>query len=279
MQDRVRQTLSVVVEKFKSGEIPEAVAMATFPAANVPSARWSFLNRTIMFLAGTRDARGYRQWQEVERKVRKGSKAFYILAPCFGKKVDEETGEETNVLRYFKATPVFMAEDTEGRKLDYELLDIPNLPLMERAREWGLSVKAIPGNYSSYGYYSPTRREIALASPEEKVFFHELAHAAHERLKGSIENGQDPFQEIVAELCAQVLCILTGRETDRSFGNSYRYIEAYAQKMNLSPHSACLKVLSETEKVLNLVLKEGNTCKPPETGIKETDIGQATSLL
>ena len=269
MHDRVRQALSVVVEKFKSGEIPEAVAMATFPVADVPSGKWSFLNRTLMFLAGTGDARGFRQWQEVQRKVRKGAKAIYILVPCFRKEIDEETGEEKEILRYFKATPVFKMEDTEGRRLDYELLEVPDLPLLERAREWGITVKALPGSCRYYGYYSPAKKEIGLASPEENVFFHELAHAGHERLRGSIENSQDPFQEIVAELCAQVLCRLTGHETDRSLGNSYRYIEEYGGRMNLSPHAACLRVLSETEKVLNLILKEGSQSEAPEDCIAE----------
>ena len=267
MNDRVRQALSVIVEKFKSGEIPEAVAMATFPAVNVPSGKWSFLNLTLMFLSGTGDARGFRQGQEVKRKVKKGAKAIYILVPCFRKEINEETGEEKNVLRYFKATPVFTVEDTEGEKLDYELLEVPELPLMERARDWGLSVKAMPGNCRYYGYYSSQRKEIALTSPEEKVFFHELAHAGHERLKGKIIGGQDPFQEIVAELCAQALCRLTGHEVDQSFGHSYRYIEGFAQKINLTPHAACLKVLCETEKVLNLILKGGNESKIPEEQI------------
>lgn len=275
MQDRVRQTLSVIAEKFKSGDIPEAVAMASFPAANVPSGKWSFLNRTLMFLSGTGDARGFRQWQEVKRKVKKGAKAIYILVPCFRKEIDEETGEEKSALIFFTAKPVFMVEDTEGEKLDYELLEVPELPLMERAREWGLSVKAMPGNCGYYGYYSPKRKEIALASPEEKVFFHELAHAGHERLKGDIKNSQDPFQEIVAELSAQALCRLTGHEADGSFGHSYRYIEGYAQKMKMTPHAACLKVLCETEKVLKLILNgEPQTGKDHELAIPATHENQ-----
>ena len=49
---------------------------------------------------------------------------------------------------------------------------------MEVAQEWGISVKAIPGNYRYSGYFSQDRREIGLASKEETVFFHELAHYA-----------------------------------------------------------------------------------------------------
>ena len=123
-----------------------------------------------MFLSGTGDARGFRQWKEVNRWVKKGARAIHILVPCFKKEMDEGTGEEKDVLRFFKSMPVFRFEDTEGEKLDYELLEVPELPLLERAGEWGISVKVIPGNYRYYGYYAPGRKEIVLASPEESVW-------------------------------------------------------------------------------------------------------------
>ncbi len=104
------------------------------------------------------------------------------------------------------------------------------------------------------GYYASKRKEIALASPEEVTFFHELAHAGHEKVNGKLKNGQDPFQEIVAELSAQALCHIVGKQTNDTSGNSFKYIEKYAQKVNMTPHSACLKVLSETEKVINLIV-------------------------
>ena len=254
MNNRVKEVLQVIVEKFRSGDIPEAVALASFPIHDIPSSTWSLTNRIMMFLSGTHDARGFRQWKEVNRWVRKGAKAIYILVPCFRKKTDEETGEEQEILRYFKASPVFMYEDTEGEALDYNQIKLPDLPLIERAKQWGISVKAVPGGYHYRGYYSPSRQEIALATPEEKTFFHELAHAGHERIKGALQGGQDPFQEIVAELSAQALCRLVGKKETDTMGNSYRYIESYAKKIGLSPYSACLKVLGETGKVLNCIL-------------------------
>ena len=255
MNNRVKTVLNTIIDKFKSGEIPEAVAMASYPIPDIPSSKWSFTNRTLMFLSGTGDARGYRQWQEVNRYVKKGARAIYILVPCFGKRVDEN-GEETQILRYFKATPVFMCEDTEGEPLDYEQIELPELPLLERAKEWGISVKAVPGNYLYRGYYSSSLQQIGLATPEEKVFFHELAHAGHDKVIGGLKAGQDPLQEIVAELSAQALCRLVGKNLSNSMGNSYRYIERYAEKLKLTPYTACLKVLGETENVLNLILKE-----------------------
>lgn len=255
MNDKVKNVLKGILEMFRSGDIPEAVAYASHPIADIPSNRWSFTNRIIMFFSGTRDARGYRQWSEVNRHVKKGSKAFHILVPCFGKEVNERTGEEQQVLKYFKSAPVFRLEDTEGEPLDYQMLEVPDLPLIQRAKEWGINVKSIPGNYFYHGSYSKTQKKINLATDEEGVFFHELGHVAHEKVKGTLEKGQDPFQEIVAELSAQALCRIVGKSGRDTLGNSYRYIESYAKKLDLNPYSACMRVMRDTEKVLKLILQ------------------------
>ena len=258
MNDKVKKVLATILEKFESGDIPEAVAMASFPIPDLPSTKWSFFNRTLMFLSGTCDARGYNQWRSAKRHVNKGSKAIHILVPCFKKKTDEETKQEKEVLSFFKAMPVFRVEDTNGEKLDYQDIELPDLPLIQKAKEWGISVKAIPGNYQYYGYYSPQRKEIAVATPEESAFFHEIAHFAHEKIVGQLKPGQDSIQEIVAELSAQALCRLVGKTSGTSIGNSYRYIKNYAEKLKLTPHSACMKVLGETQKVLGLILQPAN---------------------
>jgi hypothetical protein len=59
MNEKVKQTIDAVLERFKFGDIPEVVSYAMFPIPDIPSSRWSLLNRTIMFISGTRDARGY----------------------------------------------------------------------------------------------------------------------------------------------------------------------------------------------------------------------------
>jgi antirestriction protein ArdC len=106
-----------------------------------------------MLLAGTEDARGYRQWQATERHVRKGARAFSILGPCKVKRsqVDEESGEE--VVRVmvvgFRTIPVFRIEDTDGKPIEraeYRPAELP--PLFETtavvlARLWNFELDTV----------------------------------------------------------------------------------------------------------------------------------------
>ncbi len=57
MTDRVKSVLNSILRRFETGDIPEAIAYSMFPFPDVPSANWSLLNRTLMFLWGTMDAR------------------------------------------------------------------------------------------------------------------------------------------------------------------------------------------------------------------------------
>ncbi|MGA1871404.1 MAG: hypothetical protein ACMUJM_22980 [bacterium] len=115
----------------------------------------------------------------------------------------------------------------------------------------------IPGNYPCYGYYSDSKKEVALATEDEVVFFHELSHAAHKKIMGTLKPGQDWKQEIVAELSAAALCRLIGKDGDKYLGNAYRYIENYASKAHVSALTGCLLVIADVEKVLQIILMSG----------------------
>ena len=126
MNEKVKSVLNSVLERFETGDIPEAIAYSMFPFPEVPSARWSLLNRTLQFLHGTFDARGIRQWNKVRRFVKKGSKAFYILVPYIKKVEDSE--EDKQVLIGFGTKAVFPVEHTSGEPLEYESIEVPRFP-------------------------------------------------------------------------------------------------------------------------------------------------------
>ncbi len=125
---KAKVCLQRIVDLFKEGDIPKALAVATIPPqAGIPSAKWSLSNRLLQFLADTSDARGFRQWQKADRKVSKGAKAFHILGPKARTiKETDEGGLETEkvIVVGFFAIPVFRAEDTDGDPLPY----VPGTP-------------------------------------------------------------------------------------------------------------------------------------------------------
>jgi len=120
---------------FNEGDVQEAIACSMFLIPDTPSSKWSLLNRAIMFLLGTGDARGFGQWKEAGRHVKHGAKSFTILAPQFIKKQSEDEEETEPTLAGFIAAPVFWVEDTEGKPFDYQKIEAPEPPLIEAARE------------------------------------------------------------------------------------------------------------------------------------------------
>ena len=257
METRISNTLRNIVELFQNGNVPQAIAIATFPRLDVPSSHWSLSNRLIMAKTGTSDARGLRAWGKVKRKVRKGEKAFYILAPRIiqQKMESDEDIVEMPVCVGFRTVPVFAIEQTEGQEMEYQKLQLPDLPLLERAKSWGIDIKAISFQGRFLGYYRPGEKaEIRLATPDEKTFFHELSHYAHSQISKQFKKGQHPRQEIVAELSAQTLAQLVGTQLESTLGNSYEYIRDHASRINKDVGVACLSVISEVEKVLRLIL-------------------------
>lgn len=257
-QTKVNEAVSYIVQMFESGELPKAIARTTLQkkTGDRPSDHWSLGNQLLMLAADTLDARGYKQWQEVGRQVKKGSKAFSILAPLSRKiKEKNEAGveeEKVKVIVYgFRTIPVFRYEDTEGDPIelpDYAPDDPP--PLMEVAEAWGLRVKYGPYLSDYLGKYFSGSRRIELVSHDVGVFFHELAHAAHDRAGGLVRSaGQNPHNEIVAETVAATLCHMYGY--NGYLWNSAEYIKYYAGE---NPGQAIMRVIADVERVLDEIL-------------------------
>ena len=252
-RDKANSELQKIVALFSSKQLPDLCAKALINSPAKPSSKWSMGNQLLMLLAGTSDARGFRQWTEVGRSVSKGAKAFYILGPVT-KKVRSEVraSEDGNkeemskeILVGFRAIPVFRYEDTQGQDLPvYQPRNPP--PLMEVAEKFGMKVQyelLAPG---VYGATDHTNKTIVLATEDWDTFFHELGHAIHRSFEPKSGHGQEPEAETIAQLVAATLARLYGRPAD-SF--SWSYISSYTNSNN--PHQVgrmCMRVLARHER-------------------------------
>ena len=279
--EKVKEQLYKIVNLFQTENIPKAIREVTFPPYDVPSNKWSLSNRLLMFFSGTSDARGFRQWKTVERNVTKGSKAVHILAPntyryalcaCGHKFRNQELKKEKVDIRCpkckaylipsniktkvfgFRLLPVFRKEDTEGKELEYENVAVPDIPLLDVAKRWGIDVKGMAFQGRYMGYYRAKDATIALASPEEKTFFHELSHVSQDRLGLLRKERQNTFNEVTAELSALVLAELVGKE-DPNTGATYAYIKKYIgtdDKEEIGKY--LIKVLADVEKIVKNII-------------------------
>lgn len=231
-QNHIKEAMDTLLKIFENGNL-EIVAHAVFRGEDVPADKWSFLNRLLIYCNNTEDARGFNQWKQAGRYIKKGSHAFYILAPMFKKFIEEkvsESGEivrqEQQILSGFRAVPVFRFEDTDGAPLIKEniKLDIP-FEFNGIIQELGLKVDAVRFNGIVYGSYDPGRKEIRLASPEIDIFLHELSHAVDDKLN-KLKPGQNKDQEVTAEFSGAVIGYLMGYKVP--LGNVKEYIEHYS---------------------------------------------------
>jgi len=259
--ERVRQIGEEILAAFQEGRVPEAVAklFITPPSdSRVPSVRWSWSNRLHAVLMGHRLAAGFRQWEELGRKVKKGEKAFYILRPWLQEAREDDPESDVQarerVVVGFAPVPVFGYDQTEGRPLaemEEQERFLDSLPLVEVARSWGLAVVTFvtddPAYLGHYRYGKEGGIRIAVAVENPVVWAHELVHAADHRLKTLTEKGgQQLDNEVVAQLGASILLEALGLEDDSDRGTSYRYIETYCKKHGVSMLTICNALLERT---------------------------------
>ena len=115
---KAQACLQRIVSLFQSGNVPKALAVAVIPPRDdIPSSKWSLSNRLLQFMSDTSDARGFRQWQEADRQVKKGSKCFHILGPKV-KKVEktEDDGEKSEhfaVIGFFSIPVLYVFSKNE----------------------------------------------------------------------------------------------------------------------------------------------------------------------
>lgn len=219
-----------------------------------PSSSWSINNRLLMWVAGTQDARSYKDWLAVGRQVDAGTKGFSILTPAKYKKRGEDgeevigaDGKATYAVRGFGVSTRHPIENTSGDELpSLDPVELP--PLTDIAERFGYSVSYDDTGRGSYGMAQHDVKSIVLGSHDSGVWFHELAHAAHRSFEPKANGGQEAHAEVVAETVAATLIRLydPAAEIDSQAGYIRHYTDGDGAKARA--------LLVTIDRVLDLLL-------------------------
>lgn len=249
---RAEESMRKVLQQFKSGDLSPITRVARLRLSEeAPANKWSLSNKVLAYAqSGELDCRGFRQWEQVGRLVKKGERAVYILRPVMvrKRKEDSEELEEKYTCIGFSTVPVFSASTTEGSCQLAAYIPVKYPPLYEVAQKLGVSVEYVPVSIDKFGDCQIDGSKIRLGSHDTRIFFHELSHAIHAKIDGELKPGQQQAQETVAEFTAAVLMDLYGFED--TTGNAWNYISGYSDE----PLLAITKALGTVEKVLQVII-------------------------
>jgi len=248
--EKAEQAANKILEAFEEpGRLPAALKDIALPATERHAGSYSIRNQMLVWINGYTDAAGFKQWKKYGRAVRKGERGFPILAPVTAtftaKDTDPETGREiehpVTYIRGWRHVTVFGIEQTdivneelwqkysEAAAKNAEFLE--NLPWVEVARSWNLACGADGRllEYGARGCYTHGKA-IEIGVENLSTWAHELVHAADDRL-GTLtkKSGQQPDNELVAELGGAVLCLCAGHETEADIGGAWEYIKGYSK--------------------------------------------------
>jgi len=255
--NKAEEAAQDILRAFESpNDLPKPLAQIFVHRRDgAPCRKWSWRNQLIVALRGHTDARGFRQWEEVGRRVKKGERAFRILSPLV-QKVVEGDGEERLAVYGFRGTPVFGIAQTEGEPVHHLDGDddgwLASLPLRDVASSWGLTVEGFNGRDSSFLGAYRSGSGIALGVKNLSTWCHELVHAADDRSGLMTRNKVN--KEVVAELGGAVLLKLLGHDHEADLGGCLDYIRRYAGNEQIEVLSACGKVLDRTCGAVALIL-------------------------
>ncbi len=298
------EVLQAQIELFKTGDLSQMIAEIEIikdPNDDRPMWNWSLRNRLIMKNQGSFDSRNSNEWKKVGRAPRDWKKTVRILKPnmaychavdkgfMFYDKSRKEYSckicnikikgmalalKEKIVFGFPKGYAVQAEYDVDntydicgqGKLKEYKPAKTPTLTEFAKSLGFTIRYQTDPTG-SSYGHVRANSNVIILGTEEPTTFYHELVHKIQQILDGKLKGGQDPQQEIIAELTGSVLAKIYNEPSAEAF--SFRYIESYAEKQKLTIDKAINKVLPKVQEILKYIMEESEKLNKNQKGFIE----------
>ena len=213
---------------------------------------YSLFNQMILHYSGCSQVAGFRKWQKLGRRVKKGSKAVWILAPYLKKEiVEDEDDKEKEIERIagFFSVPVFDIADTEGKEIERGMTTRSKVSfdkVKEFAKNQGYTVKTNPLEIKLGGYING--REIVLNSNLNQTentgtLIHELVHGELNH-NGKDNTTTEKVREQQAETATYLVCKVIGIERKSEF-----YLKGWALSEDI------IKDFQKLDKVTRKIIK------------------------
>jgi antirestriction protein ArdC len=202
---------------------------------------YSFNNSMLIYIQNP-DASfvaGYKNWQDLNRYVKKGQRSIRILAPCRHKIQNDVNKEDTYKIIGFKSVSVFDISQTDGSN-DFLPTLISGLTVSVQGEleiyKSVLSIIPIPvreiDELSSKGCYYLENPSIEIRSnlsvvQKIKTLCHEFTHHLHHTKYFEEENYE--LSEVIAESSAFIVCSYLGIDTS---DYSLSYIKSWSDNIN-----------------------------------------------
>ncbi len=218
---------------------------------------YSFSNQMILCFHGCSQVAGYKKWQELERRVKKGAKAVWILAPYLRKekvKVKNVEGteeeKEKKIVKGFYSVPIFDIRDTEGKEIKRGITTKARLSfsqVKDFAEKSGFTVELSPMKISMGGGIRDHTIGINSNLSEAEntgTLIHELTHGFLNHSNGNGKAISSTLKEQQAETATYLACKALGIERKSEF-----YLKSWGLSENI------LKDFQKLDKVARKIIQ------------------------
>ena len=210
----------------------------------------------------------YAAWQKLDRQVRRGEKALFIMHPMMRTETDEATGKKQDVLVGFTWKPTaFVIAQTEGE--DLELAEQVPFDLLETLK--APKIEIVPfdmADGNALGFAKPGRKvAVSKVSPRpSRTLMHEIGHVILGHCdKAEIVDGAEltrSTQEVEAESFSYIVCaMLNMGGTDDEAAESRGYIRSWMESGGKDgwTDANSRRVFSAVDRFLSLTKKRAST--------------------
>ena len=225
--------------------------------------------------------RGYKQWEAIDRTVKKGEKAMYVLAPMLAHRCMQKGCEAK--AKYFRGGRIYICEKDSNHKVGKFLVgfkdvpvfdisqtegeDIPQVTLKDKCENakpeiWEALVslaesydfKVIVGNAKgAEGYCSHDKKEIVISSNADfgyqvKILAHEVGHLLMHKDITDYQQQRARY-ETEAEGVAWVVCEALGVHSDED-NYSFGYIATWGKDNTKQLVKKSLQTITKTSQTI-----------------------------